>query len=121
MSWYRKGAIWMLAAAVLWTAMPISLCLLLAQPARQPACCRAMAKGCGSMPEMAGGACCQVNRQDASLTPVLPYTLEHAKRVALLPHADLALATATRGPARGSLFEASPPLISPSGSSLLRI
>lgn len=121
MSWCRKGAMWMLAAAVLWTAMPVSLCLLLAQPARQPACCRAMAKECGSMPGMAGSACCQVNRQDASLTPVLPYTPAHTERVALLPHADLALATTHPGPARGSLFETSPPLISPSGSSLLRI
>ena len=121
MSWCRKGAMWMLAAVVLWTATPVSLCLLLAQPARQPACCRAMANECGSMPGMAGSACCQINRQDASLTPVLPYTLEHTERAALLPHADLTLQTRTRGPVRESVFETSPPLISPSGSSFLRI
>ena len=121
MSWSRKGAFWILAAVVLWTAMPVSPCLLFARAPQLPACCRAMAKDCGSMANLSGSACCQLRRQDATLTPAQLYTQERTQRPSLLPHAPLPhMPAATRALATRSR-EAPPPLALLRGSSILRI
>ncbi len=85
MSWVRKGALMMLAVVAFWATMPVSACLLGAQHAGQPDCCRGMAQGCDSPGMGAGNSCCQAQGKNPAVTPAPQYTTEHLQKLALVP------------------------------------
>jgi hypothetical protein len=121
MNWGRKGALSMLVVAVLWTAMPVSACLLTMQPAGRPACCHGMAQDCDSSAMCASGSCCQAERQNAAVAPVLPYSLEHLQKLALVALPAVLQPPATPAASHPIAFEAPPPKFPPGGAFALRI
>lgn len=121
MNWGRKGAFVMLALVVVWTALPVSTCLLAMQPAGQAACCRGMAQDC-PMPSMGMNAsCCQVRGTDVFVAPVLPYSPEHSLRLAFIPGETRVEPSAAPSTGWRNAFEAPPPKSSPGVHSILRI
>lgn len=121
MNWGRKGVLSMLAVVVLWTAMPASACLLAMHPAGQPACCRGMAQECGATAMGASDSCCQAHPQNAAVTPVPPYTLQHSQKLAFVPHLSGLQLNASSGAECRTAFEAPPPKFPPGGAFALRI
>jgi hypothetical protein len=121
MNWSRKGALLMLAVVVFWTAMPAGACLLGMRLARQPDCCRGMARECGSPGMSASSSCCRAHRQNIAVTPVPPYTPEHSQKLAsvLYQAGQHLLASSPAG--YWNALKAPPPKLAPGGSCILRI
>jgi len=130
----RQGAILMLVAAVLWTALPGFACFLsMPQPTTQASCCQKMAGDCGSMEAMgamestgsaemcADPSCCQLREQTIGLVPVQAYAPEQLQKLAVAP--DQILLPALADPRTGvrNLFETPPPKSSSGVSSILRV
>jgi len=111
----------MLAIAVLWAALPASLCLFASQPPGMPSCCRAMMHDCNAGQMSMSGACCQVQRQNAAVAPNSPAATDHFERLAFVPvqftpHSFTAMGAVSLS------ARAAPPLdSSPGRSSILRI
>jgi hypothetical protein len=120
MNWSRKGALLMLAVVVFWAAMPASACLLGVGNSSQPDCCRAMAQGCDSPGMGASSPCCQIQGKNPAVTPVPPYTTEHAQKLALVPRQAGMELPVGHGPAYGNVH-AAPPQFPPGGAFALRI
>lgn len=130
----RQGAILMLVAAVLWTALPGFACFLsMPQPTTQPSCCQKMAGDCGSMESMGamestGSAemctdpsCCQLHEESIGLVPVLGYAPEQLQQLAVSPDQFLLPALIEARTGLRTLFEAPPPRSSSGVSSILRV
>lgn len=119
--WGRKGALLLLAVVVAWTAVPVSACLLSAQAAGMPACCRGMAPDCPMHGMRADTSCCRIDGRDAAFTPVPPYSPEHSQRLVFVSQqASLDSPTAPRA-GRSNALEAPPPKFPPGRISILRI
>jgi hypothetical protein len=120
MHWGRKIALLVLAAVVLWTAMPVSACVLTMQPSARPACCDGMAQG--AMPGMKMlPACCRVHGTEPALTPVPPFSPEPLLRPLLVAYpTSLERSVATNAGWRNA-FETPPPRTSAGQISILRI
>ncbi len=111
----------MLSVVVSWTAIPASACLLTINPTAQPDCCRAMAQECGSPGMGADASCCEVQRQDAAVTPVPLYSFEHSHKPALVTHQAGLLSLVSSGAVYRNTSEAPPPKFPPGGAFSLRI
>ena len=119
MTWKKKGALWMLAAVLLWTAAPAFACLPGMHDTAKLNCCRMM-QDCSRTMGM-GGSCCQMQRTNTNAAPVTPYAPEQGQPLGILPRPAFLQSSATSGiPVRNPL-EAPPPSASPGGSSILRI
>jgi hypothetical protein len=123
MNWGRKGALLMLAVVVLWTAMPVSACLLAMRTTGQHSCCSAMnmTVPCAPAGTTANRSCCQAGRQNPAVTPVAQSSSEHSQRLALMPAGANLQAPTSQSAACRNALEAPPPKFSPGGISILRI
>ncbi len=122
MSWVRKGALLLLAVVVLWSALPVSACLLARQLRTQKDCCRAMARDCDAPGSASNTSCCKITRQDDAVTPVPLYSPKHAQKLSLAPGTgNLLSARQAHVSLSGITFETPPPKPSPGGNSKLQI
>jgi len=127
----RQGAILMLVAVVLWTALPGFACFLsMPLPTAQSSCCQKMAVDCGSMQAMesAGSAemcvdpsCCQIHQQAVGLVPVQASAPEQLQKLAVAPNQLLMPARDEAGTRLRISFETPPPRSSSGVSSILRV
>ncbi len=86
MHWGRKFALLMLAAVVLWTAMPVSACVVTMQSNARAACCGDMAQG-GPMQRMKIiPACCRIRATDPAVVPVSAFSPEHSLKPMLVAY-----------------------------------
>ena len=111
----------MLAVVVFWTALPASACLLALRPMGQPACCRAMAKACGSPAMGADSSCCKVHGSNPALVSVQQYSAGQSLDSAALPHQVGIKPPVDSGSGYLNAFEAPPPKFPPGGAFALRI
>ncbi len=121
MSFKRKGGLLMLIAAVLWTALPVSACLLTARSMGMSACCRGMAQDCPMRGTDMSSSCCQMHGENVATVPDLLASPEHGQNPALTPYQDSVESPVILHPASRFYQEAPPADISPGRSSILRI
>ena len=121
MNWGRKGALLMLAVVVLWTAMPVSACLLGIRQASQPDCCRIMAQDCDSPSMGASNSCCQIQGKNTAVIPVSPYSPKHAQKLAMVQQQAVMELPAAPGAGYTNALETPPPKFPPGGVFALRI
>lgn len=127
----RQGAILMLAAVVLWTALPGVACWLsMPKAVHHPSCCTGMDQDGGSMNSMdsmgsqemrANGACCQAHEKIVGLVPVLTFAPEQLQRAAVAPDQFLLPTLSDAAGSAPNSFETPPPKASSGVSSILRV
>ena len=121
MHWGRKVALLMLAAVVLWTAMPVSACVVTMQSNAQSSCCGHMAQGGTMDGKRIIPACCRIRTTDPAVTPVPPFSPERSLKPLFVAYpTSLDRSGATDAARRGAL-EAPPPKSSAGRISILRI
>lgn len=117
----RKGAVLMLVAALLWSALPASACLFPGHATGQPACCRGMTPDCPMNSKAMSSPCCQMHGQNVPVAPKTSFLSEHSQRITFLPHpADLESVRDSASLCRLAQ-SAAPPDTSPGASCILRI
>jgi hypothetical protein len=120
MHWGRKVALLMLAAVILWTAMPVSACVLTMQSSARPACCDGMAKVAMSGMKVLP-ACCRIRATEPALTPISPFSPEQSLKPLLVAYpTSLERSIATHDGWRNAQ-ETPPPRTSAGRISILRI
>jgi hypothetical protein len=116
----RKRVILMLVAALLWSVLPASACLLPGHAAGHDACCGGMPQHCPMCSTNMGTSCCQVHVQNVAVSPDLPFPLENLQRLAFVsPRANIGMSSIARAVNPNTIE--SPPENSPGASSILRI
>lgn len=113
----RKGAILMLAAVVLWTAVPALACLL---PAPARLCCQTM-QGCEASLMNASDACCQMHAPDSTPPAGRTSLLGQPRSLAQLSGDLISLAVPTVSGMRTQKTGQPPLSFPPGASSVLRI
>jgi hypothetical protein len=119
MSRLKSSVLWLMLVLVLQTMGPTLACLVPARGSAQPACCREMAKDCGSSMG-SDQSCCRVEQSQNSTEPGAVFSLENGHElnytpVMIAPQRDTAAAVWQ------AVLSAPPPDISPGQSSVLRI
>ncbi|MGB6723645.1 MAG: hypothetical protein WBE72_22795 [Terracidiphilus sp.] len=121
MSFKRKGGLLMLIAAVLWTALPVSACLLTARSMGMSTCCRGMAQDCPMRGMDMNSSCCQMHGESFAAVPDILLSPEHGHNPALAPYRASVESAVILNSASRSYLEPPPADISPGRSSILRI
>jgi hypothetical protein len=121
MHWGRKVALLILAAVVLWTAMPAAACVLTMRSSARPSCCGEMAPD-GNMGGMKmTPACCRIHATAAAVTPVPPFSPEHSLKPLFVAYPTSLEPSATPDAGWRNALEAPPPRSSAGAISVLRI
>lgn len=120
MDWGRKGAALMLAVVAIWATPAASACLLGMGHSSQPDCCRAMAQNCAAPGMCVSSSCCQVQGTSPAVTPVLPFSVGHSLKLAVLAHQAGFELPAAAGASYGNALDTAPKF-PPGGSFALRI
>jgi hypothetical protein len=121
LNWSRKSALLMLAVVALWAAMPATACLLTAQPAGQPDCCRAMAQDCPMAGMSMDAPCCQFHGKNIAVVPISPFSSQRVQRLIFVPQQTGQEPSAAPCAGWRNALEAPPPKFSPGAVSILRI
>jgi hypothetical protein len=121
MSFKRKAGLLMLIAAVLWTALPVSACLLTARSMGMSACCRGMAQDCPMRGMDVSSSCCQMHGENVAAVPEILFSPEHRQNPALAPNPANVESPVILCRLNRSYPEAPPTDTSPGRSSILRI
>lgn len=114
-------AMFLLAVAAFWSALPAAACLLTGASTGQPGCCAGMSENCPMQGADVNGSCCQIQPRHVAAIPDAPIPSEWGQTPALAPHPVGLVALAAMTEPRGHAFAASPPGISPGASAILRI
>lgn len=114
----RKGALVLLAVAVLWTAMPALASLT---SAAEAACCRGMARNCCSRAMVMHHTCCEVHAPEQAVPPGSASTPDQTVQFAQLPIRAEAPAPPVLTGATLFAAGASPSASPPGINSILRI
>lgn len=111
----------MLIAAILWTALSASACLLTARSMEMSVCCRGMAQDCPMRGMDMNSSCCQMHGDNVAAVPEILFFPEHGQNPALAPYRARIESPVISYPVSRSYLEAPPTDNSPGGSSILRI
>ena len=120
MNWARKGVLILLAAAICWSGLPGSDCLLTAQPMMQSDCCQAMASNCPMPDAGMSFSCCSTQPQNTSIAQDTSYSPEHPQKIFLAPHSVSIMEAMSSDSVAQITVEAPPPRLT-TGISILRI
>ncbi len=117
----RKSVVLMLVVALLFSALPMSACLLGGSGAGHPVCCQEMAHHCMTHGMAMNGPCCQVHRQHTLVIPKASFSPKHPQTIVLLPHRSHSEFVRNSVSLRRFTQAHVPPDTSPGGNSILRI